>query len=86
MRVLARDRQHLDEAVRLAVGDGAVQIIDAVARDLERDALFRSLSLVQSDARDLGLDECCLWNHAIVGTKLLEWIKERIDCRIPGLV
>jgi hypothetical protein len=37
--VLARHGEHLDEAVRGAVGDGAVQVVDAVARDLEGDAL-----------------------------------------------
>jgi hypothetical protein len=40
--VLARHGEHLDEAVGGAVGDGAVQVVDAVARDLEGDALFRA--------------------------------------------
>ncbi len=30
--VLARHGEHLDEAVRLAVGDGAVQVVDAVGQ------------------------------------------------------
>ena len=55
--VLARHREHLDPAVRGAVGDGAVEVVDAVARDLERDALLLRLLLVQADARDLGVDE-----------------------------
>jgi hypothetical protein len=38
--VLAGHGEHLDEAVRGAVGDGAVEVVDAVARHLVGDALL----------------------------------------------
>jgi hypothetical protein len=41
--VLARHGQHLDEAVRLAVGDRPVEVVDVVAADLVGDALLLRL-------------------------------------------
>ena len=41
--VAAGHGQHLHDAVRLAVGDGAVEVVDAVGRDLVRDALLLAL-------------------------------------------
>ena len=43
--VLARYREHLDETVRGAVGDGAVELVEAVACQLERNALFPGFGL-----------------------------------------
>ena len=53
--VLAGHRQHLDEAMRLAVGNGAVEIVNAVHRDFVRHVLFLRLLLVQADARHFRL-------------------------------
>jgi hypothetical protein len=84
--VLARRGQHLDEAVRLAVGNGAVEVVEVVAADLVGDALLLRLLLVQADARHFGLDEGGPGDHRVVGLELLEGVEQRIDRRIPGLV
>ena len=86
MRSLPGHGQHLDHAVRLAVGDGAVEIVDAVGRDLVGDALLLRLGLVQADARDLRIGEGRPGNHRVVGAELLEPAEQRVHRRVPGLV
>ena len=55
--VLARHGQHLDEAMRLAVGNRAVKVVDAVGRHFVGNAFFLRFQFVQAHARDLRLNE-----------------------------
>jgi hypothetical protein len=64
--ILARHRQHLDEAVRLAVGDRAIEIVDALAGHFVVDTLLLRIALVEADARYLGLGEGCPGNHRVI--------------------
>ena len=84
--VAARLGEHLHEAVRRAVGDRAVEIVDAVLRDLVGDVLLLRLLLVEADARDFGIDERAPRNDAVVGLELLERAEQRIDRGEPRLV
>ena len=62
--VAAGGGQHLDEAPRPRLGDRAVEVVEAVARHLDGDALRARLVLVQPDARDLGIGERAPRDHA----------------------
>ena len=84
--VLARRRQHLHEAVGFVVGDGAVQVVQLISRDLDCDLALGRVALVQADPRDLGLDEGRRRDHAVVGRELLERVEQRVHRRVPGLV
>jgi hypothetical protein len=69
--VLPRHRQHLDEAVRLFVGDRAIEVVDAVNGDLVAMPA-PSPPLVQADARDLRLGEGGPGNHRVVRAEALQ--------------
>ena len=84
--VLAGDRQHLDQAVRFRIRDGAVQVVDAVGRDFVGNLLFLRLDLVQSDVGDFRFGERGPGNDGVVGAEFLQAAEQRIDRRIPGLV
>ena len=84
--VLAGHRQHGHEALRVPINNGAVQIVEVVAGHLERHLLRLCLLLVEADAGHLRDDKGCLRNHGIISLEQLEFAKQRIDCRIPGLV
>ena len=84
--VLAGHGQHFDETPRLAVGNGAVQLVHAVPRDLAGDALLLRLLLVQADSSHFGVYEGGLGNHRVVGLEQPEVAKQRVDRGVPGLV
>ena len=84
--VAAWPGEHLDETIGCVVRDGAVQVIDAVARHSVRHALRPRFLLVQAHARDLGLGEGRPGDHAVVGLEASEAAEERVDRGIPGLV
>ena len=72
--------------MRLALGNGAVQVVDAVDRDLVGNFFLLRFQLVQAHPCHLGLGERRPGNHAVVGLELLERVKQRIHRRIPRLV
>ena len=47
--------QHLREAVLLALDDGAIHLLEALAPDVVADAPLARLRLGQADTRDLGV-------------------------------
>src|SRR5258706_9674156 len=84
--VLARHGQHFHHAVRLLVGDGAVQIVEAVGGELVGDAALLRLRLVQADARHFRIGERGPRDDRIVGAEFLQPAEERVHRRVPGLV
>jgi len=56
--ILAGHGQHLDEAMRLAVGNGAVEIIDAIAGDFVSDALLPGIAFIEADTGDFDQAWC----------------------------
>ena len=55
--VAARARQHFDKALRVAVGNGPVQLGQFKAADLKGHLLRARLCFVQAHARHLGVGE-----------------------------
>ena len=84
--VLARRGQHLDEALRLALGDSAVQPAKLVARDLVGHALRFRLGFVQAHSSDFGIEERHGGDHAVIRLEPLELAKQGIHAGKPGLV
>src|SRR5258705_6503372 len=84
--VPAGNGEDLDRALRLPVGDRAVEVFEGVARDVVRDVLLRCLGLVQPHARDLGLGEGRPGDDGVIGAKSLYHAEERVHRRVPGLV
>src|SRR5690606_19242506 len=78
--------QDLDEAVGAAVGNGAVEIVDAIARDLVGDAPLARFGLAQPDAGDFGVGEGGPGDHAVIGPEPAEHAEKRVDGGEPGLV
>ena len=68
---------------RLAVGDRAVEIVDAVGRDLVGDALLLRLGLVQAHARDFRVGERRPRNHRVVDAEFPEAAEERVHGAVP---
>src|SRR5260221_13911427 len=67
--VPAGNGEDLDRALRLPVGDSAVEVFEGVARDVVCDVLLRSRGLVQPDGRDLGLGRGCRWSDGVGGAQ-----------------
>ena len=82
--VAADRRNHLHEAMCLAVGDGAVEIIQAVNKHLVRDALFLRFLLVDADPRHFRLGEGSPGDHRVIDLEFLELSEQRVHCRVPG--
>ena len=78
--------QHLDHAPRLALGNGPVQFVQAVMRDLVADALAPRVLFVQPDPRHLRVGKGGPGDHGVIGLEALEAAKQRVDRGIPGLV
>ena len=84
--VLARRGQNLDEPLPFAFGDGAIEPVELVARNLVFHALFARLALVQPYARDFRIEEGHCRNHAIVRLEPLELAEQRVDAGEPRLM
>ena len=84
--VLAGHRQHLDQAMRFAVGDGAVEIVDAVGRHFAGNAFFSRLQFVQANAGNFGFDEGGPGDHRVIGLEFPQRVEKRVDRGIPGLM
>ena len=70
--ILARHGQHLDQSVSLAVGDGAIQIIDAEGRHLVVDTLLPGLGFVEADTRHFGIGEGRPGDHRVIRLEAFE--------------
>ena len=55
--VLAGYGQHLDEALRRAVGNGTIEFVHAVFRDFKGNTFFLSLQFVEADPRNFRVYE-----------------------------
>ena len=78
--------QDFDEPMRFAIGDSAIQIINAVCRNLIRNVFFFGVFLVEADTRHFGIGKCRPWNDTIIDLEPLEGSKERVYARVPGLM
>lgn len=76
--VFAGHRQHLDEAVGVAVGDRPVQVVQAVTRDLVGDPLLLRLTLVQAHARHFRVNKGGGRDRAIVRLEPAQTAEQRI--------
>lgn len=65
-RILTRRSEELDEACRRPVGDGAIKVVDPIARYLVSNSLFLGLGFRKPDAGDLGVGECGPWNDPVI--------------------
>ena len=72
--------------MRLGVRDRSIEVVEAVAGDLERHAAFRRLGLVETHPRDLGIGERRPRHHRVVGPEPPEPAEEGVHRRIPRLV
>jgi len=84
--VLAGHGQHLDEPARHAIGNGAIQVIQAVVGNFARYALFGCLAFVEANPCHLRINKGHRRNHRVIGAEFFELAKQGIDRRIPGLV
>ena len=82
--VFAGHGQHLDKAIRSAVSNGAVQVVDAVLGDFIGNVLLLGVLLVESHARHLRLNESGDRHHPIVHLELPESAKQCVHNRVPG--
>ena len=82
----ARRGQHLDEALGLALGNRAVEIVQFIAGDFDRDALLGGLALGQADAGDFGIKKGDGGDHAVIGLELAKRAEQRVDAGIPRLM
>ena len=78
--------EHLDEAVGLAVGDGTVQVVDAVAVHVVGDVLRAGFLLAQAHPRDFRVGEGGPGHDAVVHPELAEGAEQRVHRRVPGHV
>ena len=72
--------------MRLFVGDGAIELVEAVARHLVGDVALARLELVQPDACDLRIGERGPGDHRVIGAKFPEFSEQRIHRRVPRLM
>ena len=84
--VLARRREHFDEAVAFPVGEGAVEVVEVVARHFDGDALLRGVSFVQADARHFGVGEGGPRDDRIIRLEPPKGAEQGVDRRVPRLV
>ena len=84
--VLAGRGEDLHEAGGGAVGNGAVEFVQLVGGHLDRDALSLGFIFRQADAGDLGIEEGCPRDDAIIRLEAPELAEQRVHGRIPGLV
>ena len=84
--ILAGHGQHFHDAVRLAVHDRPVEIVDAIRGDLVRDALRLRLGLVEAHSRHFRFGERAPRDHREVGAKPLEAPEQRVDRGVPRRV
>ena len=73
-------------AAVFAIGDGPVEVVEAVAGHLERNPLLSRFGFAQPDPGHLGVDEGRPGNDPIVGLERLEPPEKCIDGGVPGLV
>ena len=70
--------------MRLAVGNGAIEIIQAIDEYLVCDALFLRLLLVDADPRHFRLGKGGPGNDRVIDLEFLELAEQRVHCRVPG--
>ena len=80
----ARLHQHLHQPLGLAVGDRAIEVVDAVGDDLVRDLLHLRLGLVQADARDLRVGERRPRHDGVVHAEFPEAAEEAVVFSAAG--
>jgi len=84
--ILAGHREHFHHAVCLFVGDSAIEVVDAVARDLEWNLFFRRFGLVQTHPRNLGVRKRRPRNDGVVGLELSEPAEQSVHGSVPCLM
>jgi hypothetical protein len=78
--------EHLDKPECPFIRNSAVQVFQAVARDLEFNAALVCFRLGQADPGNLWMGERSPWNYRVIHLETLEAAKQCIDRRIPRLV
>ena len=81
--VAAGWRDDFNETVRFAVGDSAIEIVDAVGVNLVRNAFFLRFCLVNADASHFGVGKRTPRHHRIINLEFLQIAKQRIHRAIP---
>ena len=84
--IFAGRHQDLHETLRAAVRDRAVEILDAVLRDLKGDLLRARLLFTQANPGDFRIDERGPRHDRIIRLELLESAEQAIDRCVPGLM
>src|SRR5690606_28673771 len=77
--VLAWLGKHLDESLVGAIGNGAIEVVNAETCDFVGNALLLRILFVQSDARHFRRGKGCPGNHAIIGGKFFQVAKQAVD-------
>ena len=78
--------QHLYNPLCGAIGNGAVKIIEIIARDLISHALGSGLTFRQANAGNFGIGKNCKRNGAIIGFAALNIPKQRVYGGVIGLM
>ena len=70
--VLARHGEHFDKAVGGLIGDGSVEVVDAVTGHFIGDVLRLGFAFGEADAGDFGVGKGAGGNHPVIHLKALE--------------
>ena len=81
--VAAWRRDDFHQAVRFAVGDGTIQVVDAVGVHLVGNFPFLRFRLVDTDTRDFRVGEGAPRHHRIIDLEFLEAAEQRIHRAKP---
>ena len=84
--IFTRHSQHLNYTMGLVIGNGAIQIFDAICRHFIRDILGFCFLFIDSHARDLRVGKRRPGDHRVIHLEFFEASEQGIDSAKPGLM